>query len=97
VSGIDMGTLRDRLLDLRGVIVGKTGTFGSEGASALVGMLRTRKYGEVVFAVLNYWLPVPEARHRQDAFVRALVAATGAEPWPYERHAPPDFRAATVE
>jgi D-alanyl-D-alanine carboxypeptidase/D-alanyl-D-alanine-endopeptidase (penicillin-binding protein 4) len=97
VSGIDMGTLRERLLDLRGVIVGKTGTFGSEGASALVGMLRTKRYGEVVFAVLNYWLPVPEARQRQDAFVRALVAATGAEPWPYERRAAPDFRAALVE
>lgn len=97
VSGIDTGTLRERLLDVRGTVVGKTGTFGSVGACALVGMLRTKRYGEVAFAVLNYWLPVPEARGRQDAFVRALVAATEAEPWPYERLAAPDFRAALVE
>jgi serine-type D-Ala-D-Ala carboxypeptidase/endopeptidase (penicillin-binding protein 4) len=97
VSGIDTGTLRDRLLDVRGTVVGKTGTFGSVGACALVGMLRTRRYGEVAFAVLNYWLPVPEARSRQDAFVRALAAATEAEPWPYERQAAPDFRAAIVD
>jgi D-alanyl-D-alanine carboxypeptidase/D-alanyl-D-alanine-endopeptidase (penicillin-binding protein 4) len=97
VSGIDVGTLHDRLRDLPATVVGKTGTFGSVGASALIGMLRTRRYGEVAFAVLNYWLPVPEARRRQDEFVRALIAATDAEPWPYTRAGSPDFRAALVE
>ncbi len=97
VSGIDTGTLRDRLLDVRGTVVGKTGTFGSVGACALVGMLRTRRYGEVAFAVLNYWLPVPEARSRQDAFVRGLAAATEAKPWPYARQSAPDFRSAIVD
>lgn len=90
VSGRDPGTLRDRLPDLRGVVVGKTGTFGSVGASALVGALRTSRFGMVRFAVLNHDVPVPEARARQDAFVRALVAVVGAEPWPYAppTHAP---------
>lgn len=97
VSGIDAGTLKARLPDMPGTVVGKTGTFGSVGACALVGMLRTRRYGEVAFAVLNHWLPVPEARRRQDDFVRALVAATEAEPWPYERASAPDFRSAWVE
>jgi D-alanyl-D-alanine carboxypeptidase/D-alanyl-D-alanine-endopeptidase (penicillin-binding protein 4) len=83
VSGIDPGTLEQRVLELRGVIVGKTGTFGSVGASALAGALRTPRYGVVLFAVLNHGVAVPEARARQDAFVRALVAATAAEPWSY--------------
>src|SRR5205085_11149632 len=71
VSGIDPGTLRERLLAppaTRGIVIGKTGTYGSEGASALAGVLRTKRYGIVTFAVLNRGLPVPEARARQDAF-----------------------------
>jgi D-alanyl-D-alanine carboxypeptidase/D-alanyl-D-alanine-endopeptidase (penicillin-binding protein 4) len=85
VNGLDAGTLKRRLDEerYRASIVGKTGTFGSVGACALTGVLRTRKYGDVAFAVLNSWLPVPEARRRQDAFLRALIDATGAEPWAY--------------
>lgn len=83
VSGIDPGTLEQRVPELRGLIVGKTGTFGSVGASALAGALRTPRQGVVMFAVLNHGVAVPEARARQDAFVRALVAATEAQPWPY--------------
>ena len=85
VSGVDAGTLRNRF-DGPGehaTVVGKTGTSGEVGASALVGVLRTRRHGRVRFAVLNSWVPVPEARCRQDAFVRALLAAAGAEPWPW--------------
>ena len=74
-----------------GRVVGKTGTFGSVGASALVGVLRTRRYGLVTFAVLNHGIAVPQARARQDAFVRALVAATEAEPWPYATPARPVY------
>lgn len=85
------------LARLRGTIVGKTGTFGSVGASALAGVLRTRRYGTVTFAVLNHGVPVPEARRRQDAFVRALIAATDAEPWPYTQPTEPDFFAALIE
>ena len=74
VNGRDRGTLERRLSNdrYRGCIVGKTGTSGSVGASALVGVLRTDRYGQVAFAILNSWLPVPEARQRQDAFLRSL-------------------------
>ena len=100
VSRVDPGTLRERPAGdppLRGMIVGKTGTFGSQGASALAGMLHTRRYGIVTFAVLNHGVAVPEARKRQDAFVRALVEATDAEPWPYDQPTVPSFLAAEVE
>jgi D-alanyl-D-alanine carboxypeptidase/D-alanyl-D-alanine-endopeptidase (penicillin-binding protein 4) len=94
VNGLDDGTLKKRLDEdpYRARIVGKTGTFGSVGASALAGVLHTSKYGDVAFAVLNSWLPVPEARERQDAFLRALIDATGAQPWPYkpDEHSPVD-------
>ena len=85
VNGFDRGTLRKRLVEAgyRGCIVGKTGTSGAVGASALTGVLRTPKYGYVAFAILNSWVPVPEARMRQDAFLRALIDATHAQPWDY--------------
>ncbi|MCW5893886.1 MAG: D-alanyl-D-alanine carboxypeptidase [bacterium] len=85
VSGVDEGTLRARLKDHPATVVGKTGTFGGVGACALVGVVRTRRWGEVTFAILNHFVPVPDARARQDAFVRALIAAGNAEPWPYRR------------
>jgi D-alanyl-D-alanine carboxypeptidase/D-alanyl-D-alanine-endopeptidase (penicillin-binding protein 4) len=100
VSAVDPGTLVDRLTEpasYRRTIVGKTGTFGSVGASALAGVLRTRRYGRVAFAVLNHNVPVPAARGRQDAFVRALVDATAAEPWPYDQPVRPAFTTAQVE
>ena len=79
VAGIDAGTLEDRYRkdDLRGALVGKTGTYGSLGASALAGIVRTRRYGDVRFAVLNKDLTVAVARARQDAFLDGLVAAAG--------------------
>src|SRR5262249_33576749 len=61
VSGIDPGTLEERLVtnpSHRGMVVGKTGTYGDVGASALAGVIRTRRYGEVAFAVLDSWVPV---------------------------------------
>lgn len=93
VSGIDSGTLRHRLdgPGEHGVIVGKTGTYGDYGACALVGAIRTRERGVVYFAVLNRGVPVPAARERQDAFVRALLAALPADPWPYQRDEAPAF------
>jgi D-alanyl-D-alanine carboxypeptidase/D-alanyl-D-alanine-endopeptidase (penicillin-binding protein 4) len=99
VSGVDPGTLHDRLLAPpagRAIVVGKTGTYGSEGASALAGALRTSRFGIVTFAVLNHGVAVPEARQRQDAFVAALAAALGAEPWPYTTAAAPAFDQAEV-
>lgn len=100
VSGIDQGTLHSRLLAApagRGIVVGKTGTYGSQGASALAGALRTTRFGVVTFAVLNHGLPVPEARRRQDAFVTKLAAATSAEAWRYPNAAVPAFNEAEVQ
>jgi D-alanyl-D-alanine carboxypeptidase/D-alanyl-D-alanine-endopeptidase (penicillin-binding protein 4) len=98
VSGIDSGTLRNRLdgPGERGVVVGKTGTYGDYGASALVGAFRSRDRGVVYFAILNRGVPVPAARERQDAFVRALLETLPAEPWPYQRDEAPAFTRATV-
>jgi len=86
VSGIDRGTLETRFRDeqTRGAIVGKTGTYGSLGACALAGVLRTELYGDVTFAVLNAGLSVTEARSRQDAFVRGVLAAARGKRWDYD-------------
>jgi serine-type D-Ala-D-Ala carboxypeptidase/endopeptidase (penicillin-binding protein 4) len=97
VSGMDHGTLEERMIDRRAMVVGKTGTFGSVGASALVGMVHTRRWGSVAFAILNSWLPVPEARRRQDAFVRTLLAEGGATPWSYRPSKRPPFTDASLE
>jgi D-alanyl-D-alanine carboxypeptidase/D-alanyl-D-alanine-endopeptidase (penicillin-binding protein 4) len=99
VNGLDVGTLQHRLSEdrYRARIVGKTGTFGSVGASALVGVLHTAKYGDVAFAVLNSGVPVPEARRRQDEFLRALIDATDAKPWDYVPGGKPIFSQATVK
>jgi D-alanyl-D-alanine carboxypeptidase/D-alanyl-D-alanine-endopeptidase (penicillin-binding protein 4) len=97
VNGIDEGTLRVRLKDHPLTVVGKTGTFGSVGACALVGVVRTKRWGEVTFAILNHFVPVPDARARQDAFVRALLAAGDAEPWPYRRDDTPPFTRVMLE
>jgi D-alanyl-D-alanine carboxypeptidase len=99
VNGLDVGTLKHRLAEVpyRGCIVGKTGTFGSVGASALVGLLHTSKYGDVAFAVLNKGLLVPEARRRQDLFLRGLIDASGAKPWDYVSEEEPIYNKAIVD
>jgi len=99
VNGLDAGTLGDRLNDepYRARVAGKTGTYGSVGASALAGVLRTPEHGEVAFAVLNSWVPVPEARQRQDAFVRALIETLAAQPWDHVTNDEPLFRRARIE
>jgi D-alanyl-D-alanine carboxypeptidase/D-alanyl-D-alanine-endopeptidase (penicillin-binding protein 4) len=98
VAGIDEGTLRHRFEapGERGHVVGKTGTYGDYGASALAGALRTRDRGIVYFAVLNHGVPTEVARKRQDAFVRALLAAFDTEAWPYQRDDAPAFTRAEV-
>lgn len=98
VAGIDAGTLSDRFdsPELRGVVVGKTGTFGSLGASALAGAAHTRAHGLVTFAILNRDVPVPEARRRQDAFVKAVLREAGGIPWKHAAAAKPPFAEAEV-
>lgn len=98
VAGIDEGTLRRRLdgPDEAGRVVGKTGTYGDYGASALVGAIPTTNLGTVYFAILNHGVPVPEARRRQDRFVRALLTHLASVPWNYQRDIRPAIARAEV-
>lgn len=91
VAGVDEGTLHNRLNAAQeaGRVLGKTGTFGSYGASALAGAFRSARHGEVYFAILNHGVPVPIARHRQDRLVRLLLDTYPGPPWPYVRDARP--------
>ncbi len=98
VAGVDEGTLKKRLAGPggQGVVVAKTGTFGDYGACALAGALRTRSRGIVYFAILNHGVPIEEARRRQDAYVRVLMAELGALPWGYQRDDAPAFSRAEI-
>jgi serine-type D-Ala-D-Ala carboxypeptidase/endopeptidase (penicillin-binding protein 4) len=98
VAGVDAGTLRDRLNGPgeAGRVVGKTGTFGDYGASALIGAIPTTDLGTVYFAILNHGVPVPQARLRQDRFVRALLAHLHSVPWNYQRDPRPAIARAEV-
>lgn len=98
VAGIDAGTLHDRLNSAQdsGRVVGKTGTFGDYGASALIGALATSDRGTVYFAILNHGVPVKAARQRQDAFVHALLASLKTVPWSYVRDTRPAVARAEV-
>jgi len=91
VSGVDPGTLHQRLNEdgESGHVVGKTGTYGDYGASALVGAILTRDRGIVYFAILNHGVPVPEARRRQDRLVRELLLRLHSIPWDYQPDARP--------
>jgi serine-type D-Ala-D-Ala carboxypeptidase/endopeptidase (penicillin-binding protein 4) len=98
VAGVDDGTLRDRLSGPgeAGHVVGKTGTFGDYGASALIGAIATSDRGTVYFAILNHGVPVPQARHRQDRFVRALLSHLHSVAWSYRRDPRPAISRAEV-
>jgi serine-type D-Ala-D-Ala carboxypeptidase/endopeptidase (penicillin-binding protein 4) len=98
VTGVDDGTLRDRLNGPgeAGHVVGKTGTFGDYGASALVGAIPTTDRGTVYFAILDHGVPVPQARLRQDRFVRALLVRLHSLPWNYQRDPRPAIARAEV-
>lgn len=98
VAGVDTGTLHDRLNAPQetGRVVGKTGTFGDYGASALIGAISTTDRGTVYFAILNHGVPVPQARKRQDQFVAAVLAHLNSVPWNYVRDARPAVARAEV-
>jgi serine-type D-Ala-D-Ala carboxypeptidase/endopeptidase (penicillin-binding protein 4) len=98
VAGVDEGTLRDRLNGPgeAGHVVGKTGTFGDYGASALIGAIPTVDRGTVYFAILNHDVRVSQARLRQDRFVRALLARLHSLPWNYQRDLRPAVARAQV-
>ena len=98
VAGVDDGTLRDRLNGPgeAGHVLGKTGTYGDYGASALIGAIHTTDLGTVYFAILNHNVPVPQARHRQDRFVRFLLSQLHSVPWTYQRDPRPAITRAEV-
>ena len=98
VAGVDTGTLHDRLNspEEAGRVVGKTGTFGDYGASALIGAIGTTDRGTVYFAILNHGVPVPQARKRQDQFVAVLLEHLNSVPWNYVRDARPAVARAEV-
>ena len=98
VAGVDDGTLRVRLNGPgeAGHVLGKTGTYGDYGASALTGAIRTTDRGTVYFAILNHNVPVPQARHRQDRFVRFLLSQLHSAPWTYQRDPRPAITRAEV-
>jgi serine-type D-Ala-D-Ala carboxypeptidase/endopeptidase (penicillin-binding protein 4) len=79
-----------------GHVVGKTGTFGDYGASALIGAIPTTDRGTVYFAILNHGVPVPQARLRQDRFVRAVLVRLHSVPWNYQRDPRPAIARAQV-
>lgn len=99
VAGIDAGTLHDRFSapQERGRIVGKTGTFGDYGASALIGAIPTSDHGTVYFAILNHGVRVIEARARQDRFLRALLGRLDTLPWSYQADLRPAVSRAQVD
>jgi len=98
VAGIDDGTLHDRLNGPgeAGHVLGKTGTFGDYGASALIGAIHTTARGTIYFAVLNHNVPVPQARQRQDRFVRFLLRQFHTTAWSYQRDPRPAITRAEV-
>jgi len=98
VTGVDAGTLHDRLNGPgeAGRVVGKTGTYGDYGASALIGAIPTSDRGIVYFAILNHGIAVPEARRRQDRLVRELLLRLHSVPWRYQPDARPAVARAEV-
>lgn len=99
VAGIDAGTLHDRFNapDQVGRVVGKTGTFGDYGASALIGAIPTSDRGTVYFAILNHGVPVPIARDRQNHFVAALLSRLHTVSWNYQPDARPAIARARLD
>jgi D-alanyl-D-alanine carboxypeptidase/D-alanyl-D-alanine-endopeptidase (penicillin-binding protein 4) len=98
VAGIDEGTLRDRLNGPEevGRVVGKTGTFGDYGASALIGAIPTSDRGTVYFAILNHGVRVNDARRRQDRFLRMLLTRLHSVQWNYQPDGRPAIARAEV-
>ena len=84
VAGVDAGTLRSRFTaqEYRGAIVGKTGTLpGTDGGvSTLAGIVYTRDYGPVIFAIFNTRGPVSTYRKLQDEFLKGFIAESGGIP-----------------
>jgi D-alanyl-D-alanine carboxypeptidase/D-alanyl-D-alanine-endopeptidase (penicillin-binding protein 4) len=84
VAGVDAGTLARRFTGdgYRGAVIGKTGTLPATdgGVSTLAGILYTRDYGPVLFAIFNTKGPVSTYRRLQDDFLKGFIAESGGIP-----------------
>jgi D-alanyl-D-alanine carboxypeptidase/D-alanyl-D-alanine-endopeptidase (penicillin-binding protein 4) len=84
VAGVDAGTLSRRFTgeEYRGAVIGKTGTLpGTDGGvSTLAGIVYTRDYGPVLFAIFNTRGPVTTYRRLQDDFLKGFITESGGIP-----------------
>ncbi|MCS6886472.1 MAG: D-alanyl-D-alanine carboxypeptidase [Acidobacteriota bacterium] len=83
VAGVDSGTLvtRFRSEQLRGVVIGKTGTLNvtDSGVSVLQGVVYTKQHGPILYAVFNMGGDVHRFRKLQDKFLEDALAELRAE------------------
>lgn len=81
IAGIDNGTIYKRFLEseLKGVLVGKTGTLKQtdRGASVLVGEMSTLLRGQVLFVVFQRGRNTSQLRLSQNRFLEDLLAESG--------------------
>jgi D-alanyl-D-alanine carboxypeptidase/D-alanyl-D-alanine-endopeptidase (penicillin-binding protein 4) len=84
VAGVDAGTLHRRFTgqEYRGAVIGKTGTLpGTDGGvSTLAGIIYTRDFGPVIFAIFNTKGSVSTYRRLQDDFLKGVIAESGGIP-----------------
>jgi D-alanyl-D-alanine carboxypeptidase/D-alanyl-D-alanine-endopeptidase (penicillin-binding protein 4) len=84
VAGVDAGTLQRRFTgqEYRGAVIGKTGTLPATdgGVSTLAGIVYTKDYGPLLFAIFNTNGPVAAYRKLQDDFLKGFIAESGGIP-----------------
>jgi D-alanyl-D-alanine carboxypeptidase/D-alanyl-D-alanine-endopeptidase (penicillin-binding protein 4) len=84
IAGVDAGTLQRRFRgdEYRGAVIGKTGTLPATdgGVSTLAGVIYTRLYGPVLFAIFNTKGSVNTYRRLQDDFLKGFIAESGGIP-----------------
>lgn len=81
IAGVDHGTIFQRFADsdVKGVMVGKTGTLKQtdRGACVLVGEMRTLLRGEILFVVFQRGRNTAQLRLSQNIFVEDLLLDSG--------------------
>ncbi len=81
IAGVDYGTICKRFAgsDLKGVLVGKTGTLHEtdRGASVLVGEMSTLLRGHVLFVVFQRGRNTQQLRLSQNKFLESLLSQSG--------------------
>jgi D-alanyl-D-alanine carboxypeptidase/D-alanyl-D-alanine-endopeptidase (penicillin-binding protein 4) len=84
VAGVDAGTLQRRFTgeEYRGAVIGKTGTLPATdgGVSTLAGIIYTRDFGPVLFAIFNTKGSVTTYRRLQDDFLKGFIIESGGIP-----------------